>query len=176
MVIIIETKELEWLGQYRDFVGTIYRSANAYSQLCKKETLGDQVNFSPYEVQIMEIIMENKGNYRNMKWYANQLGLSQSAYTKYVKKMVDKGLLDKYHVKGNKKDIIVQVSELGHKEYKKYSEHALTKWFSVLFDKLNGMTEKEIQDARDIISIWGSWHTELVKIENAELLKIEQNS
>lgn len=168
--------KLEWLGKYRDFVSTIYRAANAYSQLCKKETLGDEVKFSPYEIQIMEAIMENGDKYKNMKWYAGELGLSQSTFTKYVNKLVAKGLLEKYHIVGNKKDVIIQVSDVGHQEYEKYASHAFTKWFSKLFDKLDQLPQEEVQNIQDVISIWGSWHTDLVKIENIELMKIEQNN
>jgi len=167
---------LDWLGKYRRFVGSLYRSANAYSQLCKKETLGDSVKISPYEVQIMECIMENENQYRNMKWYAQQLGLSPSTYSKYVKKLVEKKMLEKYHVVGNKKDIILQVSELGLEEYQKYADHALKKWFSPLFEKLDELPPEQIEKMREILELWASWHTELVEIENIELMRIEQNS
>lgn len=102
--------KLEWMGAYREIIGDFYRSANGYSQICKNEMFGDPIKFSPYEVQIMEHIMEHADQHRNMKWYANRLGLSQATYSKYVRKLVDKGLLEKYHTSGNKKDVILMVS------------------------------------------------------------------
>ena len=95
--------KLEWMGAYREIIGDFYRSANGYSQICKNEMFGDPIKFSPYEVQIMEHIMEHADQHRNMKWYANRLGLSQATYSKYVRKLVDKGLLEKYHNKKKKK-------------------------------------------------------------------------
>ena len=82
--------KLEWMGPYRDMIGDFYRSANGYSQLCKTEMFGDPVRFSPYEVQIMEHILEYADQHKNMKWYAERLGLSQATYSKYVRKLVDK--------------------------------------------------------------------------------------
>ena len=34
--------KLEWMGEYRDIVGDFYRSANGYSQICKRELFGDK--------------------------------------------------------------------------------------------------------------------------------------
>ena len=96
--------KLEWMGPYREMIGDFYRSANGYSQLCKTEMFGDPVRFSPYEVQIMEHILEYADQHKNMKWYAERLGLSQATYSKYVRKLVDKGLVEKYHASGNKPD------------------------------------------------------------------------
>ena len=73
------------------------------------ELFGDRVHFSPYEVQIMEHIMEYADQHKNMKWYAEQLGLSQATHSKYVQRLVNKGLLEKYHKAGNRKDIILMV-------------------------------------------------------------------
>ena len=70
--------KLEWMGAYREIIGDFYRSANGYSQICKNEMFGDPIKFSPYEVQIMEHIMEHADHHRNLKWYANRLGLSQA--------------------------------------------------------------------------------------------------
>ena len=83
--------KLEWLGKYRELVGLIYRSANAYSALCKTEGLGDNIKISPYEVQILEFIMEYENENNNMTWFANKMGISTSTYSKYVNRLVTKG-------------------------------------------------------------------------------------
>ncbi len=70
--------KLEWMGAYREIVGDFYRSANGYSQICKTELFGEKVRFSPYEVQIMEHILEHAGEHKNIKGYSEQHGLCQS--------------------------------------------------------------------------------------------------
>ena len=168
--------KLDWMGPYRGIVGDFYRSANGYSQICKMEVFGDQVKFSPYEVQIMEHIMEYADERKNMKWYAQRLGLSQATYSKYVQRLVKKGLVDKYHAVGNRKDIILMVSPTGLEEYAKYARFAKEKWFHELFDLLDGLNPQELEIVKSVFAVWGRWHTEERQEEDnvsASLVKLE---
>ena len=152
--------KLEWMGAYRDIVGDFYRSANGYSQICKTELFGNRVRFSPYEVQILEHVMEHAEEHKNMKWYAERLGLSQATYSKYVQKLVGKGLLEKYHTEENRKDIILMVSPLGLEEYARYAKEMKETVFRELFDLLDSVSPEELEAVRKVFSIWGSWHRE----------------
>lgn len=168
--------KLKWMGPYRDMIGDFYRSANGYSQLCKTEMFGDPVRFSPYEVQIMEHILEYADQHKNMKWYAERLGLSQATYSKYVRKLVDKGLVEKYHASGNKKDVILMVSPLGLEEYRAYAVLAEQRWFHELFAFLDGVSEQELETVKKVFSIFGHWHGEKAADnggESPELIRIE---
>ena len=146
------------MGEYRDIIGNFYRSANGYSQICKTEIFGNPVKFSPYEVQIMEHILEYADQNKNMKWYADQLGLSQANYSKYVRKLVNKGLIEKYHASNNKKDIILKLSELGMKEYEEYSKLAKEHIFYQLFDILDKANPAELDLIKEVFSVFGRWH------------------
>ncbi len=168
--------KLEWMGEYRDIVGDFYRSANGYSQICKMELFGDKVRFSPYEVQIMEHILEYAEQHKNMKWYAEQLGLSQATLSKYVRKLVDKGLLEKYHKVGNRKDIILMASPLGLEEYAHYSRQMRATVFRELFDLLDSMSPEERGIVKKVFSICGRWHRESLeepKERPVSLVKVE---
>ncbi len=167
--------KLKWMRQYRQIIGDFYRSANGYSQICKTEIFGDTVKFSPYEVQIMEHIMEHADDHKNMKWYAEHLGLSQATYSKYVKKLVDKGLIEKYHTTGNKKNIILKVSELGMEEYQEYAKIAEETWFDELFDILDQATPSELELIEKMFSVLGNWHNEnsAMPPEAVKLVKIK---
>ena len=133
------------------------------------------VAFSPYEVQIMETVMEYEDGNKNMSWYAHKMGLSTSTYSKYVKKLVSKGLLEKYRTSDNRKNVILRVSPLGKKEYETYSAKAEKRWFKELFEKMDGMTPEELHDFQEIIDIWGSWHLSVLeqKDDEVRLLRIE---
>lgn len=152
--------KLEWMGPYRELIGDFYRSANGYSQICKTELFGDPVPFSPYEVQILEHILEYADQRRNMKWYASRLGLSQATFSKYVQKLVNKGLLEKYHTSGNRKDVILQVSPLGQREYEVYARTVRERWFQELFDLLDRAGPAERETVRQVFAILGRWHRE----------------
>ena len=167
--------KLEWMGPDREIVGDFYRSANGYSQICKMELFGETVRFSPYEVQIMEHILEYADQHKNMKWYANRLGLSQATYSKYVRKLVDKGLVERYHAAGNKKDVILMVSPLGLKEYKEYASLAKERWFHELCDLLDHVSAEELDTVKKAFSIFGRWHGERTADgeEETELIRID---
>lgn len=152
--------KLEWMGDYRELVGDFYRSANGYSQICKTELFGEKIRFSPYEVQIMEHILEHAEEHKNMKWYAERLGLSQATYSKYVRKLVDKGLLEKYHTEGNRKDIILMVSPLGIEEYERHAREMKETVFRELFELLDNVSPEELETVKRVFSIWGRWHRE----------------
>ncbi len=154
--------KLEWMGPYRELIGDFYRSANGYSQICKTEMFGDPVPFSPYEVQIMEHILEHADQRHNMKWYASRLGLSQATFSKYVQKLVNKGLIEKYHAQGNNKDIILMLSPLALQEYESYAQAARERWFQELFDLLDKAEPKERELVRKVFGILGQWHREKV--------------
>ena len=108
----------------------------------------------------MEHILEYSDLRRNMKWFAEQLGLSQATYSKYVRKLVDKGLLEKYHTEGNRKDIILMVSPLGLKEYADYSRQMKETGFGELFDLLDSFNADELDAVREVFSVFGRWHRE----------------
>ena len=167
--------KLEWMGPYREIIGDFYRSANGYSQICKNEMFGDPVRFSPYEVQIMEHILEHADQHRNMKWYANRLGLSQATYSKYVQKLVGKGLVEKYHAAGNKKDVILMVSPLGLQEYREYAAAAEENWFHELFELLDGVGPEELETVKKVFAVFGRWHGEKAAESEEEpaLIRIE---
>lgn len=152
--------ELNWLGNYRSIIGDFYRSANGYSQICKRELFGVKIRFSPYEVQIMEHIMEHAEDNRNMKWYAQQLGLSQATYSKYVTRLVQKGLVDKYHAENNHKNIILRISPLGREEYEKYAEQMNIAHFNQLLAYLDTLSSEQLEAVRGTISILGQFHGE----------------
>lgn len=168
--------KLEWMGRHREIIGNFYRSANGYSLLCKTEMFGDKIKFSPYEVQIMEHILEYADQHKNMKWYAERLGLSQATYSKYVQKLVQKGLVEKYHAEGNRKDIILMVSPAGLEEYEKYTRAMLERYFQELLDLLDSITPQELDAVGRVFAVLGRWHTEEKQEKEQEpvvLVKVE---
>ncbi len=166
--------KLEWMGRYRSIIGDFYRSANGYSQICKTEMFGDKVHFSPYEVQIMEHILEYAQQRKNMKWYAARLGLSQATYSKYVRRLADKGLVERYHTNGNRKDVILMLSALGMEEYEKYALFIKENSFHELFDFLDRLTPQALEDIRKLFAILGRWHGERAQtVSDEPLIRIE---
>ena len=128
---------LEWMGEYRDVVEGLMRYCNIYAGVYKKEmTHGTNVSFSYAQIQVLEYLLENEELNQNMSCIATRLGITFSTFSKVVNKLESKGLLEKYFIEGNKKNIIVRVSELGRQVYATYSEEILREHFSGMFNVL----------------------------------------
>ena len=167
--------KLEWLGEYRDFVATLFRAGNAYSQIVRQQTVkGDNHSFGPCEIQIMEHIIEYGDQNKNMAWYARQLGMQPSTFSKTIKKIESQGIVEKYRSSDNKKNVILRLSKTGMDEYEQYSKYAYNVWFKDLFALLDKMQPQEIQRCMEVISLWGSWCSDISEKDEPELTRIVQ--
>lgn len=68
--------------------------------------------------------------------------MKTNAFSKIVKKMVEKGLLEKYKAIDNKKEIIVKASSLGHKVYEEYVTSLYERRFKHTFDLFDKVPEE----------------------------------
>lgn len=143
--------EIQWI-KHRRLVAAYYRSANAYTALCRRENLSS-AGMNPVEVQIIEQIIEHADENNNMKWYAGQLGISTSAFTNYVNRLTQKGLVEKFHTSSNRKNIILRVSEAGLAAYEEYAS-VMQGVFSPIFDIIDAMSDKDQQLVIDMLNKW----------------------
>ena len=122
--------KLEWLGEYRDIIEKLIRFSNEYSGvLHKKQFLGTDVAISYAQIQVVEYILENESLMQNMSRIAYRLGISYSTFSKLANSLVEMGLLQKFNISGNRKDIIIQATEYGKEQYIKYSIFTNETWF-----------------------------------------------
>ena len=135
--------QLEWMGEYRDVVEGLIHYCNVYAGVYKKEqTHGTNVSFSFAQIQVLEYLLENEELNQNMSCIATRLGITFSTFSKVVNKLESKGLLEKYFLEGNKKNIVVRVSELGRQVYATYSEEILRTHFSGMFEVLKDIPKE----------------------------------
>lgn len=146
--------ELEWLGKYRDFVEKLIKFGNSYAQNYKTEHhYNTPVEFSAAQIQTMEYIWANEDKNQNMAEIAARLGMLPGAFSKNVQKMVNKGLLEKFHASNNRKDIIIRVSEQGRRVYEAYTEYAYRSLFERIFGILDQVPEEYIQKFTEVLDI-----------------------
>ncbi|NMB37728.1 MAG: MarR family transcriptional regulator [Bacteroidales bacterium] len=135
----------QWFGRYRGLVEALICFANNYSNVHSKEFLGDEVKLSFSQIQVVEYLLENEEYNQKMSEVAKRLGISASSFTKLANKLVEKGVLQKFHIKGNNKDNIIQVTPLGRKVYQDYAEQVASKIFREMFELGDELTEDEIE-------------------------------
>lgn len=136
--------KLQWLGEYRELIEALIYFANNYSNVHNKEFIGDEKKVSFSQIQVVEYLLENEEYNQKMSEVASRLGITDSSFTKLVNKMVGKGYLQKYHIEGNKKDIIIQVTPFGRMEYQKYTEQYAKKIFNEMFELGKELSKKEL--------------------------------
>jgi len=133
--------KLEWMGRYREFIGLLSKYVNIFSNFGNKvvvDKLG--LRLTSVQWQTLECVIEYEDENKNMVFMANKIGIKKSSFSKFIKVLVNYGLVERYQQKGNRKDIILKPSEKGRIYYKTRSQIILeSAWkepFSVL-DKLS---------------------------------------
>lgn len=166
--------KLEWLGEYREIIEKIIKFGNSYASRYQKESYaGTPVLFSAIQLQTMEYILENEEKHQNMAEVAARLGVSPSAFSKNVKKMLEKGLLEKYHTANNRKNVVVKISPLGRKIYADYSKYALEHHFKPLFQILDEIPKEYIEKFAQVLDRWAESEDIEDTTEDVPLIRIE---
>lgn len=121
--------KLEWMGENREIVRGLTRYVNLYAHSqADRFSSGEEEPLSPQEWQTLECILEFEGENYNMATLAEKLGMPASNFSKYVKTLVAKGLVERYKRADNRKEIILLPSEAGRELYRKNSEMLAREW------------------------------------------------
>lgn len=140
---------LEWMGKNRAFVEKFIRYANTYAAVYKKEALyGTDIPISFEQVQVLEYLLENEQLNQNMSMIASRLGITPSNFTRIVNKLSGKNLLEKYYVEGNRKNIVIRVTDFGKEQYSSYSKWIYENSFSKLFVRMEKVPEEILWSLR----------------------------
>jgi len=142
--------QLEWMKQYRSLVEKFIRYANTYVLAHnRQESFGTSIKFSAIQIQTLEYIMENE----NMKMsdIARKLGVTRSAFSKNVKTLQEKGLLEKYRLEGNNKDIYVFATDFGVETYNLYVKYVYDIWFKDMFEMADSLPAESLAVFEDMI-------------------------
>jgi len=135
--------QLEWMGEYREVVEKLIHYCNAYASIYKKECITKTgVTFSFSQIQVLEYLLENEERNENMSIIAARLGIALSSFSKLVSALEKKGLLEKYNLEGNKKNIVVRVSPLGEQVYEAYSKEIYENHFKHMFEILSSLPKE----------------------------------
>lgn len=169
-----DVMELEWMGKYRKFVEKMMKFGNTYARTSRGEhNYSTPVKFSASELQVLEYILENEERYENMVEIADAVGISKSALSKNIKKMEEKGLLEKYHTTDNQKNIIVRVSAYGKEVYTLYAKYSFETAFKRMFQILDEIPEEYIGKFTEVMEIAAEMAAaDKENGKNVELVKI----
>ena len=164
---------LEWLGKYGDFVEKLVHYGNAYAQNYNTErSFGVGASFSASEIQTLEYILTNLDKNQNMAEMAYYLGIPASTFSKNVNKMMKKGLVEKYHISTNRKEIILRVSDFGKDVYEQYSRFAYERLYKDVFSVLDQIPAEYVEKFTQILKLCAEENISTAD-NQAVLIKVE---
>lgn len=172
--------KLDWMGRHRNSIEAFIKMCNAYTAVSYLPVIStSELELSPNEIQVLEYLLENEEKRDNMSVIAERLQYSKSAFSKLVKQLVSKKLLDRFHEANNSKNVIIRPSEYGRKIYKEYSEAAVLRWKPIL-DNMDKLSEKDEKAMIEVINAFADLCKEGIEsynqkeLEEIDLIKIDE--
>ena len=112
----------EWMGRYRPLVAALVKHGNmAVNNLKHRTEIVPGVRLSSTEWQVLESVIEHELQVTNMNRLAEEIGIPQSTFSKTVSYLCGLGLVEKYQTASNKKNVILQPTDLAREVYRRYS-------------------------------------------------------
>lgn len=133
-----------WMGRYRPLVAALVRHTNINAKrMNTKLPVGEGVFLTMHEWQVLEGILENDENHPMIQ-ISSRLAIPQSSFSKIAASLQRQGLVEKYQLTGNKKNVILKVTEKGRHVYKARSAEMDRQMFGTLFHALEGMDDQSL--------------------------------
>ncbi|WP_319755567.1 winged helix DNA-binding protein [uncultured Sphaerochaeta sp.] len=137
--------ELTWMGRYRNLVGQLIRYANIYVRGYNIELGGEEgITLSAQSWQVLECIIEHEDETLKMAELSKYLGMPQSTFSKYVKKLVEQNLAERYRKEDNRKEVILRPSEYGRDFYVHKSKGLLELGYKEMFNLLENVPDEAL--------------------------------
>ena len=145
--------KLEWMAKHRLFVEKIIKYGNAYAAMYNKQlNYHTDILFSAAQIQVIEYVLENEN--QKMIEIARRLGITRGAFSKNVKKLMDKGLLEKFYCNNNRKNIYVKPTLKGRETYEQYTDYVYNIIFKDLFDIADEISSEDIEKFKEMLEIF----------------------
>lgn len=114
--------KLEWMGRYRELIRMIIKYNNLFTHINADKMMDSSgVPLTAQHWQTLECVIEYEDTNFHMAYFAKQLGIPKSTFSKHVKYLVGHGLVDKYQQSDNNKNIILKPTAKGRALYEKNS-------------------------------------------------------
>lgn len=125
-----------------DFYNQFARIHNQFSVVKRNSTIDDGENIiNPSEMQILSIIYSNP-SYTSVD-IANQLYITKSATSQQIKKLSNKGYINKVRDTNNERKVILQLTDRGNKAVERFLGDQSEILHSLL-DKMENLSDVEV--------------------------------
>jgi len=147
----------EWMGRYRPLVAALVQHANAAGRSASiKREIPDGIFLNSHEWQVLEYIVEHEWDDDCMLHISERLAIPQSTFSKSVKVLHGYGLVDKYQMLGNKKNIILKPTAFGKEVYSIRAPRTYERTFKPFFEALDELDDRSLDIVVNAICILNS--------------------
>ena len=136
---------IEWMGRYRPVVAALVQHVNSVSKSGVALYTYEDIYLTPNEWQVLEYIVEHREDDEHMANMISSLAIPQSSFSRIQKKLCSMGLLERYQMADNKKNIILKPTELALKVYEYHSDELYRIMFKPFFDELESFSDEELE-------------------------------
>ncbi len=161
-------------NRYTPLIQAIMRHSNLVSCMMNDSiTLRDNVVVPVQEWMVVELIVEQREEYNSMVELSRIFGIPPSTFFRIVSHLQKIGLVDKYRINGNKKNIVLRPTELALSIYEERTPEMRNGVWSDFYQELEPLSD------RDISRIVNAFHKLNGKLPSSkfaqefELIKIE---
>ena len=165
--------DIKWMGRYRPFVAALVKHSNTVSRGSSvKIDFGSDIKLNSVEWQILEYFYEHGEVTHAMIQVSESLGIAQSSFSKCTNTLWQYGLVEKYHLADNKKNVIVRITEKGTDLYEAYFPSVQAAGWEEFFEDLAPLSDEELEILTRALN---KLSTDVPKKETEQpMVKIEQ--
>lgn len=144
----------EWMGRYRNLVAALVQHSNINTHLdSQKQEIIPGLILAVQDLQVLEYVIEHKNEDDRMMLISERLGIPQSSFSKIITRLYNLGLVQKYQMVGNKKNIIIKPTEYAEDVYQQYTvDSTASNMFRPFFEKLDSIDDDTICQFTDAIN------------------------
>lgn len=132
-------------SRYYPLIQAIVKHANiASSGMADMISLGDGLCIPAQEWMVVEMVVELREEYRSMVELSRMLGSPPSTFFRMVTHLQKAGLVDKYHIRSNRKSIVLRPTELAIRIYEDHAAEFKSIIWKDFCRELEGVSDNDI--------------------------------
>jgi len=166
-----------WMGRYAPLIAALIKHSNIITKnSAVKMHIYENIYLTTNAWQILEYIVDNRDQNNPMIHISEKLGIPQSSFSKVIAELCQMGLVEKYKLASNKKNIILKPTALALEAYTYHTQHSYQSYFKRFFEAMEGFSDDELERFTQAISILSKDivdDTPPPSEENPQLIKIE---
>ena len=133
------------MGRYRPLVAALVQHTNINEQKAgARFALAPGVTVSLHEWQILEYIILHETDDERMIYISERLGIPQSSFSKMASNLCGLGLVEKYQMEGNRKNVILKPSQKSKEIYRARTVKMRQEMFAPFFECMESWTDEDV--------------------------------